>query len=165
MLEIFDRLDPIDFRQLMDVYEETNQLSGARDYPQEIVGLQVLFAEQDFYQYLELFFKELGSLCAVWRVEERYTAALRLERHLDGVLITALEVAPKARRKGYGAKLIEAVKQYAQKQSITPIYSHVSKDNTASLATHKKCGFAILKDGAVFLDGTTHRDHYTLIWK
>ena len=63
----------------MDVYEETNRITGQENYPKEIENLQLLFAEQDFYQYLELFFRGPDAVYAVWVVEGRYQAALRLE--------------------------------------------------------------------------------------
>ena len=52
MLKWFRSVSQLDFRQLMDVYEETNQFTGSQDYPREPKNLQILFAEQDFYAFL-----------------------------------------------------------------------------------------------------------------
>lgn len=165
MLELCYGIRDLDFRQLMDVYEETNTISGRMNYPKEQENLQLLFAEQDFYQYLELFFQFPGAVYALWVENGRYVAALRLEEYHDGLLITALETHPAARRRGYAAKLLQSVKEHFRVVLNRPLYSHVQKKNLPSMRTHQKCGFCIVKEQAVFLDGTVHRDYYTLIWK
>lgn len=161
MLKLCYEINDLDFRQLMDVYEETNQITGRENYPNEIENLQILFAEQDFYQYLDLFFKYPDAKCAVWVEEERYLAALRMEGYQGAYIITALEVLPGARGKGYGTKLLKAV----QDISDMPLYSHVQKQNVASLAVHKKCNFTVVSQEALFIDGVKRNDHYTLMWK
>jgi len=164
MLRICHDIGQLDFRRLMDVYEETNSAAGKRDYPGEPENLQVLFAEQDFYGYLELFFEDRTAAYAVWTAEGVYKAALRLERYLDGFLITALEVLPSARRKGVATDLLRAVQAYCAENSVSVLYSHVHKENLASLATHRKCCFTVIEQQAAFLDGSIHDDHYTLCW-
>lgn len=165
MLKVFLNIGQLDFRKLMDVYEETNRITGRTSYPKKPENLQMLFAEQDFYQYLEMFFEDSEALCAVWDEECAYMAALRLEKYDDGFIVTALEVPPVARRKGYATKLLRAVTCYAAEHSKTPIYSHIQKQNLASIATHKKCGFCLQAEDAVFLDGSYQKDYYTFIWK
>ena len=158
MLKIFYNLGDLDFRQLMDVYEETNLTKGREDYPKEPEGLRLLFAEQDFYQYLELFFQSPDAVYAVWDEEGRYRSALRLERYKDGFLVTALETLPAARGLGCGKCLLSSVVDFIQK----PLYSHIRKDNVSSLAVHQKCGFAIISHEATFLDGSAQKDYYTM---
>jgi len=162
MLKLCYRISDLDIRQLMDVYEETNQISGRVTYPGETANLQTLFAEQDFYQYLVEFFQFPGAVYAVWAEDGSYKAALRLEQYEDGLLITALEGLPKVRQKGYGKRLLKAVVEFTRKVQPVSLYSHVSKQNIPSLALHKKCGFGIVSDKALFLDGSNHEDHYTL---
>ena len=161
MLKLFKSAAQLDFRKLMDVYEETNCLAGERDYPNASKNLQVLFAEQDFYAFLELFFQDPAAIYAVWVEEGLYKAALRLEQYLEGKLITALETHLEARQRGYATQLIENLKLCVAE----PLYSHVEKSNAPSLAVHEKCGFIIQEDKAIFLDGSTHLDYYTLILK
>lgn len=164
MLKLCYTIDDLDFRQLMDVYEETNQITGREKYPREIEGLQLLFAEQDFYQYLKLFFRFPGATYAIWTEGGRYKAALRLEEYRDGSLITALETHPAARQHGYATMLLNAVKDYTKASSGGALYSHVGKTNLPSMRTHRACGFHVLEECPVFLDGTVHDDHFTLKW-
>lgn len=162
MLMIFDKLGDIDFRQLMDVYSESNIISGDKYYRKYPKNLRILYAEQDFYNNLVLFFKEPSARYAVWNLEGRYTAALRTERYSDGLLITALETAPDQRCKGIASMLMTAVLEHLKTVGNGRLYSHVDKDNEASLAAHARCGFRIMSDLAVYLDGTVVTNAYTL---
>lgn len=162
MLKICRGIGQLDFRQLMDVYEETNRLTGKREYPKKPENLQILFAEQDFYSYLELFFGDPKARYAVWVTDGVYMAALRLEQYRDGLLITALEVPVEARRKGVATHFLEAVKTYCKENATGPLYSHVDKKNLPSLRVHNKCGFSVIAEEAAFLDGSIHKDHVTL---
>lgn len=162
MLKLIDSLEGLDFRQLMDVYEEGNRINGKEFYPEHAENLQIIFAEQDFYTYLKEFFKEPTARYAVWMHEGRYVAALRVERYNDGLLLNALETVPALRRNGFASKLILAVLEHLQSGGNGKLYSHVDKQNSASLAVHLSCGFLVVSDQAVYLDGTVRTDSVTL---
>lgn len=152
MLYIATSLQQLRFGQLMEVYLESNLEKAER------IGL--LQAEQDFYQYLdECFFPTPGAVYAVWVEGNEYISALRLEPYKDGLLLAALETAPRHRRKGYAKKLIDAVLAEFSHQSI---YSHVRKPNTASLSVHERCGFRKIADTAVYIDGSVDDRAVTL---
>lgn len=68
---------------------------------------------------------------------------------------------PVARREGYATMLLRAVQNISDKS----LYSHVHKQNYASLAVHRKCAFSVVSQNALFIDGVKHDDHYTLMWK
>ena len=159
MLYLATKLRELNFSQLMAVYEEGNRENAAIFFPELSEGQQMIRAEQSFYQYLqEGFFPVPGAVYAVWAENGAYVSALRLEPYEDGLLLEALETAPKERRKGYAEKLIRAVQvQFPQK-----IYSHVSKKNTASLMVHQKCGFRQVLDYAKYIDGSVVRTAVTL---
>lgn len=165
MLKVFDHCDHIDFRQLMDVYEQWNYAYGKGKYPKLSGNLQILYAEQDFYDFLLLFFTTKNAKYFVWAPQGRYAAALRLEPYEDGLLIEALETRPDCRRKGYATDLINATISYLRAGGPYKIYSHVQKDNEASLLVHYKCGFSILSENAMYIDGTYHNDAFTLVYK
>ena len=157
------RLAELDFSKLMYVYEEGNVENGSEKYPGLPANRQLLQAEQDFYGYLqEVFFPTPGAVYMVWEEEDCYCSALRLEPYGDGLLLSALETAPALRRKGYAARLIRSVMQELGKKSPVTVYSHVSKKNIASLHTHLACGFEIVKDHAVYLDGSVTHNACTL---
>ena len=70
MLYIAKRLKDLDFRQLMDIYEEGNLENAAELWPEEPQGQQLLLAEQSFHQYLrECFFQRRGHFTAFgWKM-------------------------------------------------------------------------------------------------
>lgn len=163
MLRIICSLSELHFGKLMYVYEESNQSNAFEFYDGIDRNLAVLNSEQDFYQYLnEIFFSTPGAVYAVWEKGGRYVSALRLEPYQDGFLLEALETAPDYRRKGYASALIRAVCSQIGDCGCSKIYSHVSKDNEASLKTHLACGFRKILDYAVYIDGTIRNTSYTL---
>ncbi|MGM9588748.1 MAG: GNAT family N-acetyltransferase [Faecousia sp.] len=142
------------FGELMEVYAESN-LEKAGDWPDLPRGFALQLAEQDFRQYLdEVFFRTPGAVCALWEVEGKYVSALRLEPYKDGLLLEALETDPSQRKKGYAVSLIRAVQQHLTDQGAVKLYSHVNKRNEASLKTHEKCGFRVISDHAVYINGS-----------
>lgn len=152
MLYIAKKLGELNFRQLMDVYEEGNLENAAELYPHAPQNQWLLLAEQAFHQYLkECFFPTQGARYCVWIVDDRYVSALRLEPYKDGLLLEALETLPARRRKGYASALINAVLALYPNEKI---YSHVGKKNLASMKTHESCGFHRILDHAVYADGS-----------
>lgn len=162
MLRIATSMGALDFGQLCHVYRQSSEEKGAQDYPDLDVGLQVLRAEQDFYEYLQCFLKEPDAFYAVWIDDDRYVSALRIEPYKDGVLLEGLETAPDARRNGYAAALIYATCSYLAEHGSVTVYSHVHKKNAASIAVHRNAGFEICADHAVFVDGSVFQNAYTL---
>lgn len=165
MLKIFDGIEKLDFRQLMDVYEEWNRDNGAALYPGLSNNLQILYAEQDFYCFLKEFFTVDNAKYYVWEHDGRYRAALRMEPYMDGWLLEALETSPSERRKGYATDLILSTIAIIDQNSNIKLYSHIKKENIASLTVHKNCGFSIIAPDAIFIDGSHHMDSYTLMFQ
>ena len=163
MLLVVDKLKDLSFSQLMDVYEEGNRENGEDLWPDLDPAQQILLAEQEFYQYLrQVFFPTENARYYIWEEKGQYVSALRLEPYRDGMLLEALETAPAQRKKGYAAQLIQAVQAACPEHRI---YSHVSKRNAASLATHEKCGFHRVADHAVYADGSYMANHVTFCSK
>ena len=152
----------LNFDRLMQVYAEGNRENAQAFYPHMEPEKGQLCAEQDFWNYLtEDFFRQKGACYAIWEENGEYMAALRLEPWEDGLLLEALETHPDHRLQGHAKHLISELQQALPEATI---YSHVSKRNRASLATHKACGFQILKDTVRLLDGTVSANSYTLRW-
>ena len=158
MLHLAKKCRELNFSGLMEVYEESNRENGAQRWQDLSENEQILRAEQEFYRYLEEFFKAEGAYYAVWEENGHYISALRMEPYEDGMLLTALETKPDCRKKGYACALIQAVVEQ-EKQTI---YSHVDKSNAASLRVHEKCGFRKISDHAVYLDGSASAGAVTL---
>ena len=163
MLRIAYKLSELNFSNLMHVYLEGNIENGNVRHPYLPPPQRVAAAEQDFYQYLnEVFFRQKKSFYAILEATGEYRAALRIEPYQNGCLLCALETAPDDRRKGYASELVEQVVAYLSTLGDGVLYSHVSKRNKASLAVHKKCGFSIIFDYAVYSDGSVLQSYYTL---
>jgi GNAT superfamily N-acetyltransferase len=155
MLIIATRIQELNFNALMEVYREGNAENGAQYYPNESAAEQLIFAEQDFYQYLvQCFFAQDGAVYALWKCDGGYAAALRLEPYQDGLLLEALETTPDKRRQGYARKLIQAVQSWLGEHGPMKVYSHVSRKNVASQRCHQSCGFCKILDHAVYADGS-----------
>ena len=158
MLRLARKCSELIFSNLMEVYEEGNRENGAQHWPGLFGNEQILRAEQEFYRYLEDFFRTKGAYYAVWEENGRYLSALRLEPYEDGLLLEALETRPDCRKKGHACALIQAVVEQEKQK----IYSHVDKSNAASLRVHEKCGFRKISDHAVYLDGSASAGAVTL---
>ena len=165
MLRIARKLSELSFSELMHVYIEGNLKNGKELYPDDTEGIQLRKAEEDFYQYLNsVFFQQKESCYMIWVVNGRYQAVLRLEPYQDGFLLSALETAPEARQKGYATNLIKETLTFLSSSGNGILYSHVSKKNIPSLSVHRKCGFQIIKDYAVYSDGSVLHTHLTFAY-
>ena len=166
MLKIINSMKHLRFSELMQVYHETNICNGKEFYPNLCESEQIRNAENDFYQYLQsVFFRQEDSYYAVWEEDGCYLSALRIEPYFDGLLLCGLETLPTGRRKGYASALVAAVLTYLQLQGSGKIYSHISKRNLPSLAVHKKCCFQVIKDHAVYSDGSVVHNSYTMVYE
>ena len=160
MLVIAKSLRELDFRALMDIYEEGNLENGRDRWPGLPVSQQQLQAEQDFYSYLmDTYFTAPGAFYALWQQNGRPVSAVRVEPYRDGWLLEGLETMPDQRGNGYATELVRAVIQHLGSGRL---YSHVSRNNGASLAVHRKCGFEKILDHAVYIDGSANVRAVTL---
>ncbi len=165
MLREFYRLRDLNFSRLMEVYLEGNVENGMERYPNEEASVQRIYAEQDFFRYLEQdFFQTPGAYYCVWMENGEYCAALRFEPFADGILLEALETAPNLRRNGYARKLMRAALTSLSEKTSLPVYSHVSKQNIASIRTHTACGFVKHLEYAAKIDGSVSNHSYTLVY-
>ena len=156
MLYMFSAIKQIRFDQLMAVYLQSNTIDGA-EFAHLSVHQQILEGEQRHYAFLKEFFQMPGSYCAVWAPEGQYEAALRTEPYKDGYLIEAVETRPESRRKGYAKSLLQQVLAWLEAQGVTTVYSHIDRRNTASVRLHRSCGFEVILDHAVYIDGSVDR--------
>ena len=162
MLLIFDSINNLSFGKLMAVYEEGNSENAALFYRNMDRNAAILRAEQDFYGYLEdYFFRTKGAFYAIWVENDSYISALRMEPFHDGYLLEALETSPAYRRRGFALQLMKAVLSTMN----TTVYSHVSKDNTASMRCHEACGFVCISDTAEMISGEISNQFSTWRWR
>ena len=151
----------LDFDSLIEVYLEGNRENGEDLYPDESQERQMELAKRDFESYLrENFYAQDNACYWLWSEDGVYRSALRLEPYQDGFLLEALETHPKHRRKGYAKKLISEVLE--RLPTGTRVYSHISKRNTPSLASHRSCGFYKLLDYCVDTNGERYDHQVTM---
>ena len=158
MLRIVDSFSKLNMDELLAVYEQRNLEYGRSVAPSGSQWEQLRWGEDHMRQYLMDFLNEVDTRLALWYAEDACVAALRLEVYSDGYLVSGLETAPNARRRGYGTSLLLAVAKWFPE----PIYSHVSKRNHGSLSVHKAAGFVVSCDHARLLDGTVSQNYFTL---
>ena len=163
MFLVITSLRQLDFRKLMDVYEESNALEGKRRYPQYPANIQLIETEQDFYRFLKDFFRTDGSQYFLWTSDGNYKAALKVEPYRDGLLIEGLETAPDSRRRGVATILLAETIRYLNTQSNMKLYSHIHKENYPSIRTHERCGFVKEFDYASFVDGSVDHHYITYV--
>ena len=161
VLAVFDNFEKLDFPALMEVYAEGNLENGEYFWPEETPERRMALAKESFRDYLvNGFFGTAHGTYYVWTEEGRYLSALRLEEHENGLLLGALETRLDCRKLGYAKRLISAVLHRLPKG--TRVYSHVSKGNEPSLATHLACGFVKELDHSVDQDGEICDDEVTM---
>ena len=160
MLQVYYGMKQLPFAALKQVYSQSLYLDSLRDYPDRPDAL--LQAEMDFYRYLQSsFFRTEDARCCVWMEDGQPVCALRLEPYRDGLILTGLETDPAYRGQGYAQKLVGAVLE--RECAKVTVYSHIDRDNRASIAVHEKCGFIKMTNFAVYLDGSASDKAFTYV--
>ena len=160
MLRVITKMGQLPFGALKRIYLHSNTQAANADYPNRPDGL--LQAEMDFYDYLRNdFFRVEGAYYCLWEIDGKPVSALRLEPYRDGLLLTGLETDPEQRGKGYAGALMAAALERVDK----PVYSHIERNNLASVRAHEKCGFEKVTNFAVLLDGSVSQKADTYLRK
>ncbi|MCI8402298.1 MAG: GNAT family N-acetyltransferase [Lachnospiraceae bacterium] len=164
MLHRITAFEEIDGRKLMDLYQEGNEENTGYFYPELTdKALAMQKVETDFLRYIETEFLGKGN-GEYWILEEDgvWISALRLYLVREGLYyLEALETHPDFRRQGYGTRLLAGVVEELKREGTFRLCDCVSKKNTASIRTHKKCGFEIVSSaGYDYLQDTTDERDY-----
>lgn len=155
----------VDERKLMDIYREGNIENVDYFYPDaEDKDEAFRKVEHDFLEYIKNEFLDGRNRYMVLEYEGLWVSAFRLYWVKDRFYyIEALETHPNHRKKGHASQLLEGVLDELKKQGSFTVCDCVSKRNTASLATHLKCGFVIADDvGYDYLQGTSDERDYSM---
>ncbi len=155
MLQIFPSSRGIKAEKLMNLYFAESLCCSSVFYK----------AQQDFYSYLLEFLKQENSFYAVWEENDRYISALRMEPYRDGLLVEGLVTAPQLRGNGYAKELLIQVLAYADMMGCKKIYSHIRKDNVASVKVHTACNFEKLYSYAAYIDGSVDHRSDTYLYE
>lgn len=144
MLTVAKSMGQLRFSQLAEVYET-----------------ETLEAEQALYDFLRHDFFPNG-ICCLWEEKGRYVAALRLQPWKDGWLLEGLQTHRDHRRKGYAKALVTAA---LQMPGMEKVYVHIQRQNGASVALHRACGFCKLWNYATYLDGSVYHSADTYLYE
>lgn len=165
MLVKITDFNEIDCHKLMAIYAEGNLENTDYFYPQIMNKAEaVKKVEQDFCNYIKQKFLNGKNIYCIWEDNGVWISALRLYLIENNFYyLEALETAPAYRRHGYASLLLKEVVKDLRKCGSFKICDCVGKKNTASLGTHKKCGFKIVsEDGYDYLQKETDNRCYGL---
>lgn len=158
MISKFTSLEQLDTRKLMDLYAEGNLYNADEFYPDMEKQQALAKAEQDFLDFLETNFFTAPER-VYWVLEENgvWVSAARTSRIENGLYyLEALETHPDYRRRGYAAKLLNAMLEELKACGPFRLCDCVDKSNVPSLRAHEKCGFSVASDPAYnYLSGDT----------
>lgn len=150
------------------VYLEVCLENAAASHP-TMSGLPAAIqtAEDSFVHYLEGFFAAPENRYYVlFEDDGAPVSAARLTR-LDGFYyLEALETAPVRRGCGYATELLTELAALLRNRGRVEIRSCVRTTNAASLAVHRKCGYAVAADpGTDYLTGTVSEGCYGMCYR
>ena len=140
----------LDDDKLMAIYAEGNLENTDYFYPEITDKAEAVEkVEHDFCHYIKTEFFNGKNRYYVWENEGIWVSALRLNCLKDDFyFLEALETAPAFRKKGYATQLLTAVIDALKAKGRFKICVCVGKNNIASLKTHQKCGFNIVRENA-----------------
>lgn len=154
-----------DDKKMMKIYAEGNLENTDYFYPQIENKLEaVKKVECDFCNFIKNEFLNGKNIYYVLENNGIWVSALRLY-YLENnfYYLEALETMPDYRKKGYATQLLSEVLNELKQNGSFKICDCVGKKNTASLNTHKKCGFNIVReDGYDYLQKETDKLCYGL---
>lgn len=138
----------LDDKKMMAIYAEGNLENTEYFYPEIKDKVEaVKKVEHDFCNYIKTEFLDGKNIYYVWKENGVWISALRLYNIEDRFYyLEALETNPQYRKKGYATQLLTAVINEMKLKGNFKICDCVGKRNTASLNTHKKCGFHIVSE-------------------
>ena len=139
--------------KMMAIYAEGNKENAEYFYPQTDKLEAIEKVERDFCRCIKNEFLNGTNIYYVLEIDGVWVSALRLYCLGNNFYyLEALETMPQYRRKGYAVRLLTEVINDLKEKGSFKICDSVGKKNTASLNTHKKCGFKIVsEDGYDYL--------------
>lgn len=167
MLFKITNYDQLDTAALMAVYAGSNLENAEEMFPELEREAGVRKVEEGFLDFLKNdFFAKDNNTYFVLEEGGEWFAALRISELPDRLFyLEALETRPDARRRGYAAKLINAVIAELSKGGPFRLRDCVDKMNIPSVKTHEKSGFSITGDGYDFLSGETKDWEYSMEYR
>ena len=168
MLLVFETMNDKELEKLTELYAEGCYKNAKYLHPNdEDLTEAILEQKRGHVAFFKEFLTKKGNTYYVLEEAGQWVSTLRMTKVNDFYYLEALETPVEYRKKGYGSKIIMEVISYLKQDGPVIIRDSVKKDNLASLATHRKCGFVIEHENAIYyLDNNrVDMDHYGLIYK
>ena len=166
MLIPITHYNDLDARKLMDIYSESNYKNTDYFYTHiRDTNEAIRKVEENFLDYLkERFFKLDEPVYWVLEKDGMWVSALRVSKIQTALYyLEALETRPDKREKGYATLLLSGVVDSLKKRGPFLLCDCVSKQNSASLHVHQRCGFQIVSDeGYNYLNEKASNHHFGL---
>ena len=144
------------YQLVHEIYIEGSMENAREKYP-DAADLSTAIKEEEasFVDFLQDFFSHPENAYYVLEEDHMPVSAARLSKIDNFYYLEALETSPNYRKKGYASRLLTEIISFLHKQGSVDIRDCVSKTNTASLATHKKCGFQIAEENGIYYPSNT----------
>ncbi len=169
MLLEFSTMSELECRRLVQEIYPEGCVENARYFHPELQDLSEAILEQEnsFVDFLQKkFFPKDENTYYVLEVDGQWVSALRLTKLKDFYYLESLETPPLHRKKGYASRIVNEVIDLLKQRGEVIIRDNVAKDNWASLATHKKCGFVTEHEKAInYLTGKVNEKAIGLIFR
>ena len=163
MLKEYKTMTPEEMYTLVhEIYIEGCTENARENYPNQTDLTDAIKKEEtSFVAFLQDFFSSPNNTYYVLEENGIAVSAARLSKIEDFYYLEALETPPACRKLGYASRLLNEIIALLHQRGAVDIRDCVSKTNTASLATHKKCGFTIAEEnGICYLSNTVSEKNY-----
>ncbi len=167
LLEFTTMTDAQALHLIRSVYAEGCRENAQWRHP-EATDLTGAIAEEEqfFLDFMHAFMPQERNRYYILEENGEWVSALRLTRIDDFYYMEALETAENHRKEGCAARLTNEVIALLRTRGAVEIRSNVDKDNAASLATHKKCGFVIAEENGINYITSSQSEHlYGMLYR
>lgn len=155
------------YRLVHEIYGESN-LENVRWDNSEVEDFSKLLFEYEkgYMDFVQSFLDSEENRYYIWEINGQWVSALRMTKVEDFYYLEALETAKQCRKKGYGTEFLQELIRLLKRCGRVIIRSNVSKNNMASLALHRKCGFAIEEENGInYLTGEQRASVYGMVYR
>lgn len=134
-----------DFRRVNELVREVHELH-VKWRPDLFVSVDIVILEEEYKSLIEneniVVIKDDGNIVgyATYFIKEKNNHDWRRRKQLN---IEALGIGEEYRRKGYGTKLLEYLKELAIENECTDMYLTVNEENIPAIKNYEKFGFKL----------------------
>lgn len=135
----------VDFKRVNEIAKQVHELH-VKWRPDLFVSVENVILEEEYKSLIEneniVVIKDDGNIVgyATYFIKEKNNHGWRRRKQLN---IEALGIGEEYRRKGYGTKLLEYLKELAIENECTDMYLTVNEENIPAIKNYEKFGFKL----------------------